>query len=219
MLAELDGLQRELERTRRRLAWVETPVRFLLVHAAAFVLFPSIILVAAHFLITVVFDVSSIYLRLVSVLVPLPFGFALAALKNVGFRGAIAFGLATAALSIPGMLAVTACVDRVSFSPSNWREWREVLEYGTSIALAFAAGNTLATLLFQILPRTISFRGKPSAAAVWIARLQGRHVGDEALRRRARHIQDILRTAGPLIGFLATVYGSIYTGLKGILAD
>jgi hypothetical protein len=218
MIAELDGLQRELDRTRTRLALVETPVRFLLVHAAAFVLLPSAILVAAHFLITVALDVSPIYLRVSSVLIPLPFGFALAVLRNVGFRGATAFGVASAALSIPGMLAVTAYVDGIHVSPSNWREWREVLEYGTSIALAFGAGNILATLLFRILPRTISSRGKPGATAVWIARLLGQHVGKEALRRRARLVQDVLRTAGPLIGFLATASGSIYTGLKGMLA-
>lgn len=52
------------------------------------------------------------------------------------------------------MLAVTAYVDGIDLSPSNWREWREVLEYGTSIALAFGAGNILAALLFQILSRT-----------------------------------------------------------------
>jgi hypothetical protein len=218
MIAELDELQRQLDHTRTRLAMVETPGRFLLVHAAAFILLPSAILVAAHFLITVALDASSIYLRIVLVLIPLPFGFALAVLKNIGFRGAVGFGVATAALGITGMLAVTAHVDGGNVSPSNWREWREVLEYGTSIALAFGAGNILAALLFRILPRTISSRGKPGAAAYWIAGLLGRHVGKEALRRRARLIQDVLRTAGPLIGLLATASGSIYTGLKGILA-
>jgi hypothetical protein len=218
MTAELDELQRQLDHTRTRLAMVETPGRFLLVHAASFILLPSVMLVAAHFLITVALDVWSIYLRLGSVLIPLPFGFALAALKNIGFRGAVAFGVATAALSIPGMLAVTAYVDGINVSPSNWREWREVLEYGTGIALAFGAGNSLATLLFRILPHTISSRGKPSAAAYWMAGLLGQHVGNEALRRRARLIQDVLRTAGPLIGFLVTASGSIYTALKGILA-
>jgi hypothetical protein len=193
MIVELDELQRQLGHTRTRLALVETPGRFLLVHAAAFVLLPSVTLVAAHFLITVALDMLPIYLRIVSVLIPLPFGFALAVLKNIGFRGAVAFGVATAALSIPGMLAVTAFVDGINLSPSNWREWREVLEYGTSIALAFGAGNILATLLFQTLPRT--------------------------LRRRAGLIQDVLRIAGPLLGFLAAVFGSIYTGLKGMLAQ
>ena len=217
MIAELDTLQRELNRARTRLAIIETPGRFLLVYATAFVVLPCILLITAHFLATFVFDVAPIYLRVASVLIPLPFGFALAVFRNIGFRGAMAFGLAVAALSIPGMLAVTSHFDNVDFLPSNWRDWREVLEYGTSIALAFGAGNILALLLFQVLPQSFSSRGKPNAVAYWIACLPGQHVGKEVLRRRARFLQDILRTAGPLIGFAATASGSIYTGLKGFL--
>ncbi len=198
---------------------VETPGRFLLVNATAFVVLPSILLVAAHFLVTVSFDISPIYLRIASVLIPLPFGFMAAITKNVGFRGAMTLGIATAALSISCMLAVTACVDGVDIVPSNSREWREALEYGSSIALAFGAGNLLAMLIFQVLPRTISAKGKPNAAAYKFARLLGEHVGEQALRRRARLIQDVLRTVGPLIGFVATAAGSIYTGLKGLLTQ
>jgi hypothetical protein len=219
IIAELDVLQRELNRAHARLAMVETPGRFLLVNATAFVLLPSILLVAAHFFVTVAFDISPIYLRIASVLIPLPFGFMTAIAKNVGFRSAIAFGIATAAVCIPCMLAVTAYVDGVDVLPSNWREWREALEYGSSIALAFGAGNLLAMLIFQVLPRTISAKGKPNAAAYKFARLLGEHVGEQALRRRARLIQDVLRTVGPLIGFFATAAGSIYTGLKGFLTQ
>jgi hypothetical protein len=217
IIAELDVLQRELNRTHARLAMVETPGRFLLLNATAFVVLPSILLVAAHFLVTMAFDISPIYLRIASVLIPLPFGFLAAIARSIGFRGAIAIGIAAAAVSIPCMLAVTAYVDGVDILPSNGREWREALEYGSSVALAFGAGNLLAMLIFRTLPRTISSRGKPSATAYRVARLLGEHVGEQALRRRARLIQDVLRTAGPLIGFVATASGSIYTGLKGFL--
>ena len=219
MTAELETLQRQLKRARIRLALVETPGRFLLVHAAAFVALPCMLLMAAHFLVTFWLDISPIYLRIASVLIPLPFGSAVAISKNIGFRGAMAFGLSVATLSISGMLAVTARLDDVNFLPSNWYEWREVLEYATSIALAFGAGNILATLLFQVLPHTFSSRGKPNAAAYWIARLLGQHVGKEALRRRARLVQDTFRTIGPLIGFLVTASGSVYAGLKGFFAN
>jgi hypothetical protein len=47
--------------------------------------------------------------------------------------------------------------------------------------------------------------------------LLGPHVGEEQLRRRARLIQDLIHTAGPMIGVAATAVGSIYAGLKGIL--
>ena len=60
--------------------------------------------------------------------------------------------------------------------------------------------------------------------AVWspwrgmkVARFLGQHVGDEQLRRRARLIQNLMQTAGPLVGVAATAVGSVYAGLKGIL--
>src|SRR5947209_9372783 len=86
MTAEIDALQRELNRVRIRLAATEAPGRFLLVHALAFIVLPSALLVSAHFVVTFKFDVSEIYLRIASVLIPLPFGFALASVKHIGFR-------------------------------------------------------------------------------------------------------------------------------------
>ena len=219
MTIEIDALQRELNRVRIKLAAAEAPGRFLSVHALVYVVLPSVLLVTAHFLVSFRLDVSQIYLRVASVLIPLPFGFALAAVKHIGFRGALMFGIAAAALSVWSMLAVTGHLDDVPVLPSNWLEWKESLEYGMSIALAFGAGNMLAYLLFEVLPRAFTSSGKPSAAAYWIARAWGQHAGKEALRRRARLLQDILRTAGPIIGFVATVSGSIYTGLKGFLLN
>jgi hypothetical protein len=61
--------------------------------------------------------------------------------------------------------------------------------------------------------------GQPNAAALQMARLLGQHVGEETLRRRARRIQDLMKTAGPIIGLLTTATGSIYAGLKGILGS
>src|ERR1700730_5041331 len=202
MTAEIDARQHELNRVRIKLAAAEAPGRFLLEHTLAFVVFPSVLLVTAHFLVMFRFDVSEIYLRIASVLIPLPFGFALAA-----------------TLSVWSMLAVTGYLDGVPVLPSNWLEWKESIEYGMSIALAFGAGNILAYLFFETLPRAVTSSGKPTAAAYFIARAWGQHVGKEALRRRARLLQDILRTAGPIAGLVATVSGSIYTGLKGFLVN
>jgi hypothetical protein len=44
-------------------------------------------------------------------------------------------------------------------------------------------------------------------------------VAKETMRRRARRIQDLLQTVGPLAGMLANAAGSIYTGMKGILGS
>src|SRR5271154_6125707 len=73
MTAEVDPLQRELDRVRIRLAAANAPGRFLLLHALVYIVLPTALLVTAHFLVTFKFDVSEIYLRIASVLIPLPF--------------------------------------------------------------------------------------------------------------------------------------------------
>jgi hypothetical protein len=96
--------------------------------------------------------------------------------------------------------------------------WREVFEYGASIFLAFVSGNIMGVLIFQVMPRILTQRGKPSALALRVARLLGQHVAEEQLRRRARLIQNLIQTTGPLIGVAATTIGSLYAGLKGIMS-
>ena len=94
---------------------------------------------------------------------------------------------------------------------------REAIEYAASIALAFVTGNIIGFLIFQALPKIMAGGGKPNAVAYNIARVLGPHVGEEQLRRRARIIQDLLLTMGPLTGIVMTAGGSIYAGLKGVL--
>jgi hypothetical protein len=100
--------------------------------------------------------------------------------------------------------------------PGPWIEWLEVIEYIASIALAYVTGNLIASLIFEVLPKTMAQGGRPNAVAYRIAGILGQHVGEEQLRRRARTIQDLLRTVGPLMGIAATAGGSIYAGLKSI---
>jgi len=213
---ELDRLQGQLDRVNTSLAMFDRPVRFLFLNGGIYVLLPSLLLLAAHYLVTVTLNVSPLYLRIASVLIPMPFGMTAFALSKIGYRGAFGLGVLTAIVSVTGMLAVVAYIDGAPMIPDSWREWRETVEYGLSIALAFLTGNILMTLIFFILPSTIASSGKPNAAAYRIARMLGRHVGQETMRRRARRIQDLMRTVGPIAGVLATAAGSVYTGLKGV---
>src|SRR5882672_4069365 len=213
---ELDRLQRQLDRVNTSLAMFDRPVRFLFLNGGIYVLLPSLLLLAAHYLVTVTLNISPLYLRIASVLIPMPFGMAAFALSKIGYRGAFGLGLLTGIVSVTGMLAVVAYIDGAPMIPDSWREWRETVEYGLSIALAFLTGNILMTLIFFILPSTIASSGKPNAAAYRIARMLGQHVGRETMRSRARRIQDLMPTVGPIVGVLATAAGSVYTGLKGV---
>ena len=218
LVAELDRLRRDLDRVNTRLERYKYPVRYFSSHIVLYVLVPTALLVIAHVVVTIVLNLSPLPLRLASVLIPGLFGFAAYPLNKVWLEGALALGGVTATLSITLMLIVTGLHDQVPIVPGSFVEWREVVEYGSSILLAFVSGNILGVLIFQALPKVLAQGGKPNVAAFKIARLLGHHVGEEQLRRRARLIQDLIHTAGPLVGVAVTAIGSIYAGLKGVLS-
>ena len=193
LVAELDRLRRDLDRVTARLERYKYPLQYYTTHAVLYILIPSLLLVFAHIVVTIVFNLSPLPLRLASVAIPLLFGFLAYPLHKVSMNGALAL-------------------------PEVWIEWREVIEYGASILLAFVSGNILGVLIFLVMPRVLAQGGKPNALAFRVARLLGQHVGEEQLRRRARLIQNLMQTAGPLVGVAVTAVGSIYAGLKGILA-
>jgi hypothetical protein len=217
VVAELDRMQRQLDKVNTSLAMFDRPLRFMFLNGGIYVLLPTLLLLAAHYVVVMKFDLPQLYLRIASVIIPLPFGMAAHAFSRIGYRGGFGLGVLTASLSVFGMFAVVSYVDGTPIVPTNFREWRETIEYGLSIALSFLTGNILVILALWMLPTTIASDGKPSAAAYRAARMLGRHVADETMRRRARRIQDLMRTVGPLAGVAATAAGSVYTGLKGML--
>ena len=83
---ELDRLQRQLDRVNTSLALFDRPARFLFLNGGIYVLLPSLLLLAAHYLVTVAMNVSPLYLRIASVIIPMPFGMAAYALTKAGAR-------------------------------------------------------------------------------------------------------------------------------------
>lgn len=215
---ELDKLRQDLDRVNTRLEGFKNPIRYFLTHVILYLAIPSLLLIIAHVVVTIVLDVSQLPLRLASVIIPVFFGFLSFLLHKVRAVSAVILGIALATLSVFAMLTVTGLHDNVAILPGPWVEWREVIEYGSSILLAFVSGNTLGLVIFDLLPRTLAQGGKPSAAAFKAARFLGQHVGEDQLRRRARLIQDLMQTAAPMAGVAATAIGSLYAGLKGIVS-
>ena len=218
IVSELEGLRDDLDRVNAALERYRNPFRYFVTYAVLYVVIPALLLVIAHILVTIIFNISPLWLRLASVAIPVLFGFAAYPLHKVSMNSALVLGVSTATVSVLAMLTVTGLHDNVSILPEVWIEWHEVFEYGASILLAFVSGNILAVLIFQVMPRILAQESRPNALALKIARLLGDHVGDEQLRRRARLIQNLIQTAGPLVGVAATAVGSIYAGLKGILS-
>lgn len=154
---------------------------------ARFILAPLILLLLAHALITVVYDLNVVYLRLISMLLPLPFGFWLFRDEP---RTLLPWFVGTAFLavaSVIGMSAIVGVVDQTSIFPKNAFEWREVLEYSASIAFSFLTG-------------------------MLISRVTGGKVDSSHLHALSANF----KTIGGSIAAILTTIVSIYTGLKGV---
>jgi hypothetical protein len=217
LVARIGELQLQVNSARAVLARATSPATFWLMHNAIYLFAPIFLLIAAHYLITVALNIPPLYLRIASILIPLPFGFALLWFSHHSIRWSILDGIFIGLVSVTGMLIVVAFIDNVPILPEDFRDWRETLEYGVSIALANVTGTVIAVLAERMLPRTLDATGAPGPLAITIARMIGRHVGDQALRRRAQKIQANFGMVATAAGALAAGAGSIYTGIRALL--
>jgi hypothetical protein len=176
---------------------------------------PLIILLISHALITVVYDLDLIYLRIISILVPLPFAYYLFQKRKRLMLPWVAGTFLLACSAVIGMSAITAYVDHTPIMPKNPIEWREFLEYSASISFSFFTGMLLGTLTFMRRMRTY----RKQATNVWVhAVVTG--LGDGKLSPDA--LQKIMHKVNEFGGTavaLGTTAISIYTGLKGVVGE
>jgi hypothetical protein len=97
-------------------------------------------LMLAHFLLIVEWNLPLILLRTVSILVPLMFGFLYEETPGRTLLVEFACGVLIAVAAIFTMAAVIGRLDHVPMLPTDRYEWREFIEYGTSIAFGFFTG-------------------------------------------------------------------------------
>jgi hypothetical protein len=193
------------------------PLGFWGYRTAVLVLPAVLLLLAAHYIIVVRFDLNPLYLRLVSVLVPLPFGFVLRFFFHNGLRGAAVFGVVTGILAVMGMLTVIGIIDRVPIIPDTARDWRETVEYMVSIALAGVTGSILALVAQRLLSQTLSASNQPNGMAMTITKVLWPHVGDASIRRRAEKVESIIQTLTASGAAIGTAAGSVYTGVRALI--
>jgi hypothetical protein len=217
LIATIGELRLELDRLKAQLTQRQSPAKFWAKHLAVYIVPPILLLLAAHVLLIVKLDVNPLIMRIVAMLIPLPFGFALAWLAHLGWRMAVGIGVLIGVVAVAGMTAIIAYVDDIPIMPENLREWRETAEYAVSIALAFLTGNILATMARNILPKHVAGPQQPSAVAMRLATVIGPHVGKHALRRRAEKIDGLVKKAGPLGAAVGSAAGTIYTGVRALI--
>lgn len=173
---------------------------------------PLALLLAAHGLITVVYDLNNLYLRLASLLIPLPFGFLLMLRGRHAFGVALFAAFGMALLAVFGMSGVTAAVDRVPLMPQSMREWREFIEYAASVGLSYVTGMVLGEMLRHHIwtEREEAVRSLARKVARLVS--SGQQNVDK-IESMAKKLNDL----GGSLTAAATTAASVYMGLQGVI--
>ena len=200
----LDEQNHKLEK-RSSLQWVFDIVLYLIT--------PLLLLLLAHWLIAVVYDTKMLYLRVISMILPLPFAYALFSKHShklmPWFIGVIFLAIS----SVIGMSWITSLVDHSPVWPQNLSEWREVLEYSASIAFSFLTGMLLGGVAYAAKQR--ARRAGLVNSMMKVAALNLKDGG--ASLQNVHGLLKSLQEYGGTIVALGTTAVSIYTGLKGII--
>ncbi|MEI7427520.1 MAG: hypothetical protein WCK68_05915 [Betaproteobacteria bacterium] len=187
-------------------------LRALFFDAIIYILLPLAILLASHYLITIVYDTKMLYLRIISMLVPLPFGYFLfKSIRRQIFPWVLSvFILAVSA--VIGMSWITSLIDHSPILPQSNFEWREMLEYAASISFSFLTGMLLGKITYSNKHINKSTHIGPFTRFVLSL------LGEEKLSPEGIHelMKKINEYSGTIIA-LGTTALSIYTGLKHVL--
>lgn len=210
------GLEQELQQARATplpapVAPPQAPRSYLL-SALLTGLAALLLLLLAHGLIIMVYDLKPMYLRVASLLIPLPFGFALLARHPQRAWVSAGFGVLLALAAVFGMSAVTGYVDQVPVLPQDMRDVRELVEYTASIFFSLATGMLLARWML----RRQQAAQHASRLAALLAKVLAK---DEQGRLDVQQTMERLMALGASLAPLGTAAVSIYTGIKSLLGD
>ena len=171
---------------------------------------PLLLLLLAHFLITVVYDLNTLYLRIVSLLIPLPFAFLLMR-ENRSFGIWSAAGFALGGIAALGMSTSIAMIDHTPVLPQTVRDWREFIEYSASMGLSFLSGIIFGN---HLRTRREAAQRKANGLTVQLAKLITS--GTQNAEKLNATISK-LRELSNSLAIAATSTAAAYAGLKGFI--
>ena len=186
-----------------------------LLDIALYLVLPLLLLLFAHWLIAIAYDAKMVYLRIISMILPLPFAFLLFKGHQhkllPWFMGVVFLAIS----SVIGMSWITSLVDHSPIFPQSLFEWREVIEYSASIAFSFLTGMLLGGVAYaskQRHRRAVKINSFMKAVTTGLAEGQ-------ITPSSIYSIMKVLQEYGGTIVALGTTALSIYTGLKGIVGS
>jgi len=183
-----------------------------LIDLGIYLVIPLLLLLAAHSLVVVVYDTKLVYLRIISIILPFPFGYFLfktrARILFPWFLAALFLAIA----SVIGMSAIVSLVDKTPIWPQNALEWKETLEFAASIAFSFLTGMLVGGMSYASLHRPKHITLSPFLKKI-LKLLGEEEISRKNLPRLIKKISDY----GGIAITVGTTAVSIYTGLKDFL--
>ncbi len=180
------------------------------------------ILVVAHYLIIIMFDLPLLFLRIVSIAVPLVLGFLYRKSVDRWLFWDLGTGLLIAVVSILAMSYLVAKADGVPVLPQDAQGWQEYAEYAASIGFGFFTGCVLrhglmvarspspkVSLLVELISRFIAKKMKK----------KGDDDDDDDDEPKDAIDATVKKIEGLVSGAIAagSVAVSLYTGLSGLI--
>ena len=162
-----------------------------------------ILLVAAHFIIIIQYSLPLIQLRVVSIVVPIAFGFVCKELEKRTLLFEFVYGLIIAVAAIFAMSTIVGKIDNVPVLPRNAYEWREFAEYGASITFGFLTG--------AIIRQTVIAMISPDVKPNWLLGLISRAIAEKFGGEDA---VETIQSGVSLVTAVACGITSAYTGLS-----
>jgi hypothetical protein len=172
------------------------------------------LLLIAHWLVVFVYDLRTIVLRLVSVVIPLPIALLLTLRHRINPWVQIGVAFVIGLAAVFGMSYVTSVHENTSFLPENFREWRETLEYVASIAFAHHTG----VLISCALQARSGARNRAGQATLKLAQTLASATGKAVktgteLKKHVDSIQGLINNLMPV----ASAIAALVAGLKGVV--
>lgn len=181
--------------------------------ALIYIVLPIALLLLAHFLIIMRFDLNPVILRLISVLIPLPFGFFLYRRTLCGVSAAVGVGIIVGIVAVFGMLTVVGLTDGVSIWPEDKQDWRETLEYALSMALAVVSGNMIAHVLTKAKRHAKVASGLSAGVLKTVASATAEGSESKSLLDRVGGVEKLLNS----VIAIASALGAVYAGVRNFI--
>lgn len=171
------------------------------------------LLLLAHWLIIILYDLSPVYLRVVSLLLPLPLGFMFASRWRFGWIPVVGMSALLSAATVVGMSWLTSLVDHTPVLPQSALEWREFVEYAISVMFSVVTGFLLCRAKRRTQTSSIQSVQLGTGAILRVAKWVDVGGSAASLQARVEHLQSLWRT----LTMAGASLLSIYTGLKGVI--